>query len=185
MSCPRSWAIRSPSGPANAARIKGVIWGAAGLAVLFTVFRYYIRLTTFRRLYLDDALVGIALVILLASAVIYQVMADTMYGVLTIGAGHAIPGPYFLKDVTYYLKLQFTITILFWSCLWAVKFAFMAFFYKLGQGLKRQQMLWTVVLAFTVLAYVGCVISYPIACSSFVAGEHRRRWPCCARFDLR
>lgn len=70
-----------------------------------------------------------------------------------------------------YLKLQFASTILFWSCLWAVKGCFLAFFYKMTEGMRSYRVALWFVVAITVMGYVGAVITYPVACTSFVLGE--------------
>lgn len=149
-----------------------VIWVGVAASVFFTILRVFIRLIYFRRLYVDDAFVVMALAILIASAVMYHFMAPTMYLLYALTEENPPPTD-FLEKLIRYLKMQFAVTLLFWTCLWAVKFSFLAFFYKLGQGLRTQKLLWRVVLVFSIFAYLGCLISYPIACSSFVPGQNR------------
>lgn len=67
--------------------------------------------------------------------------------------------------------MQFAATVLFWSCLWAVKGCFLAFFFKMTEGLKPQRIMLWIVVAITSLSYLGSVITYPVSCSSFEFGE--------------
>ncbi|KAI9780212.1 MAG: hypothetical protein M1816_003136 [Peltula sp. TS41687] len=152
-------------------QLMAVIWAGVGGSVLFTLFRYYVRLLYFRRLFLDDLFVFIALVILIASAVMYQFMAPTMYNIFRITNKQELPPADLQEKLIPYLKMQFAVTLLFWTCLWAIKFAFLAFFWRLGKNLRWQRLLWNVVFAFTAFAYIGCLISYSIACSSFKPGD--------------
>lgn len=94
-----------------------------------------------------------------------------MYELLNVGAGLAIPGADFLPNASYYLKLQFALTMLYWSCLWAAKACFLSFFHRLVRGLKYCRWAWYATVVFTTLSYIGCVITYPVSCSSFVLGE--------------
>lgn len=75
-----------------------------------------------------------------------------------------------MERTTFYIKLQFASTVLFWSCLWAVKGCFLAFFYKMTEGLKPQRTMLWVVAVITALSYIGSVITYPISCTSFKPG---------------
>lgn len=94
-----------------------------------------------------------------------------MYEVLDVGAGLEQPGATFLSDASFYLKLQFALTVLYWSCLWAVKACFLAFFHRLTKGLKYCRWAWWATVLITALSYIGCVITYPVSCSSFVIGK--------------
>lgn len=150
-----------------------VVWVGVGLSVLFAIFRYCIRWIFFRRLYLDDAFVFLALVILIASGVMYHFMAPTMYIMHCILNRGDPPPPNIGELSITFMKMQFAVTLLFWTGIWAVKFAFLAFFYQLGRGLRAQSILWKSVLVFSIMAYFGCLISYPIACSSFMPGQNQ------------
>lgn len=94
-----------------------------------------------------------------------------MYELLNVGAGLTEPGPTFPAHGSYYLKLQFTLTLLYWSCLWAVKACFLSFFRRLTKGLKYCTWFWYFTAVIVALSYIGCVITYPISCSSFEVGK--------------
>lgn len=90
---------------------------------------------------------------------------------MLVSVGRAPVTPAFLAHASVYLKLQFASTLLFWSCLWAVKGCFLAFFYKMTEGLRPQRIALWVVVGVTAMSYIGAVVTYPVSCTSFVLGE--------------
>jgi hypothetical protein len=153
-----------------------VTWSLFGLAALFFFLRIGVRLKYSRTLFYDDAFACFAMIFLLAHAIVVTIMAPDMYSTLKMEKmmgqkKRQTPG---LADfqtifarITFYLKLQFSETFLYWTCLWSVKASFLAFFKRLTTNLKGHIIAWWVTVAITVLAYAGCVISYPISCNSF------------------
>ena len=133
-----------------------VVWSGAFIASSFTVTRIAIRSYKFRKIFSDDILVIIALAVLLASAVLYQITLVPMYTLLRVAAGLEPPKADFMQMGSKYLKLQFAITCLFWTILWTVKLSFLAFFRRLSSGLKQHETAWWIVLVFVVLSYVSC-----------------------------
>lgn len=123
-----------------------------------------------RRLYIDDAWAAGALVFLLGLSVVLTLANHSMYVVLHVGSGMKKPGKAFIRDGDLYLKLQDALTMLYWSCLWAVKACFLAFFHRLTKGLKYLRWAWWATLVITTLSYAGCCITYPVSCSTFKIG---------------
>ena len=82
-----------------------------------------------------------------------------MYQVLNVGAGLEEPAPGFLKNATFYLKMQFALTYLYWSCLWAVKACFLAFYHRLTKNLKYCRQAWWTIVVITLLSYIGAMIT--------------------------
>jgi hypothetical protein len=166
-----------------------VVWSLFGFAAMFFFLRIGVRLKYSKSLFYDDGFACFALVCLLAHAIVLTTMASDMYTTLALekmmgnkkrqappDMGQAPPdmaqmAPIFAK-ITRYLKLQFSATFLFWSCLWSVKASFLAFFKRLTNNLKAHVIAWWVIVGITVLAFVGCVISYPISCSSFEPSKY-------------
>ena len=70
-------------------------------------------------------------------------------------------------SITQFLKFQFAASMIFWTCVWSVKASFLAFFKRLTTNVKGHYAAWWVILVITVLAYIGCVITYPVSCSDF------------------
>nr|OQO11424.1 hypothetical protein B0A51_16348 [Rachicladosporium sp. CCFEE 5018] len=147
-----------------------VIWVTSGLCVILVFTRLAIHLKFARRLHLDDGLAILALSFLLANSVVTTLMAHPMYDIILLSVGALDPGPNFMERSTFYLKCQFASTMLFWSCLWAVKASFLAFFWRLTHQIPALRRLWWAVMALTIVSYIGCVVTYPVSCTSFVLG---------------
>ncbi|KAK8039717.1 hypothetical protein PG993_008128 [Apiospora rasikravindrae] len=147
---------------------KGAIWSLTGVAVLLVVARLSIRLRySHRRLLADDYLAILALFILIGNSAVMTLMSASMYEVIAVSAGAvAPPPPSFLDDATYYLELQFASTVLFWSCLWAVKGCFLVLFGRLARPLKWPRRAWIAIVVFTVAAYCASIVTYPLVCPS-------------------
>jgi hypothetical protein len=172
-------------------------WVLFGAATAFFLSRIAIRAKFTGRLWIDDFLAGCALACLFSNAMLITFMADSMYKSLLLAnlavpkpkpaADKALStelpsyGSTYLSTgslpvtkrenifdtVSYFMKLQFTITILFWTCLWLVKASFLAFFHRLTTNLRAYTRAWWCITIFTGLAYIVSMITYPVACSSF------------------
>ncbi|KAI9883403.1 MAG: hypothetical protein M1823_004839 [Watsoniomyces obsoletus] len=155
------------------------VWTGFALAAFFTVIRFYIRHRYFRKFFIDDALVLFALVNLAAGAALYHFTVPDMYIIELVGAGLVAAPDNMVAMASRYMKMQMTLTTLFWTCLWTVKFSFLAFFHKLGTGLQYQRKYWWVVTVITIGSYIACIVSYPVSCPSFEAGECEDESPWC------
>ena len=127
--------------------------------MLFYLARIAIRLKISHRLYIDDAWASLSLAILLGLALVLTVAIPSMYQVLNVGAGLEEPAPDFLENATFYLKMQFALTYLYWSCLWAVKACFLAFYHRLTKNLKYCRQAWWTIVVITLLSYIGAMIT--------------------------
>ncbi|KAL5351692.1 hypothetical protein ACLOAV_003552 [Pseudogymnoascus australis] len=157
--------------------LKLVIWIGVFLATLSVLLRGYIRRRYSGGFQLDDIFTFLALALLVASAIMYTVIREPMFNLVEISAGIQ-PMPTtpeaeakFFSETALYLRMQFAITVAFWSCLWTVKASFLTLFYPLGNGLKLDRMLWYGATIITVIGYIFCVISYPISCTGFNVGD--------------
>ena len=156
--------------PAHCLR-KAATWALFGISVIFFVARIAVRIHVSHRLYMDDAWAASALVILLGLSLVLTFAIPSMYEVLDVGSGLAQPTESIMPDGSFYLKMQYTLTMLYWSCLWAVKACFLAFLFRLTKGLRYLRWAWWATAVITALSYCGCVVTYPVSCSSFVLGE--------------
>lgn len=143
-----------------------------GVAFLFFVTRIGVRLKVSRRLYIDDAWASSALLILLGLSLVLTIAIPSMYQVLNVGSGLEQPDASFMANASLFLKLQYALTMLYWSALWAVKACFLSFFHRLTKGLKYCRWAWWATVVITTLSYIGCVITYPVSCTSFVIGKY-------------
>lgn len=120
------------------------------------MLRTAIRIHVFRRLFADDVCVFFAVVILIALGVLYNHAIPVIFNIERIVLGEAISSLGFKEQIEYFLKLQFSIIILFWTSLWAVKFSFLMFYKNILAGLPGHIIWWKFIFAFTVLAFLGC-----------------------------
>lgn len=153
-----------------------MIWLGVVLAICFALLRGWIRIRFNGRFQLDDLFVALALMLLIASATMYTIILKPIYQLSRVASGVSPPpsNPValekFIKDSNFYMRVQFALTLAFWTCLWLVKASFLAFFYPLSNGLKWDRWLWYGVTAFCICGYTASVISYPVSCSEFTIG---------------
>lgn len=141
------------------------MWAGIGLASVFTIIRTIIRLRISKRLFLDDAFVYFALILLIVMGVLYSLVNDYLFEIHLISVGMQLPTAEFLATGTFFLKCQFAIIVLFWTTLWAVKLSFLMYYKNLFVGLpKHMQMSWWAVVIFSVLAYLGCWATQLASC---------------------
>jgi hypothetical protein len=147
-----------------------VTWFLFGIAFIFFVSRIAVRFKTSNRLFLDDGFALLAILCLCANGVVVTMMLPTMYVTIKMakmGSKREAPPFDAFKSLTFFLKMQFAQTFIYWTCLWAVKASFLAFFKRLTTNLKGHIIAWWIIVAITALGYVGSVISYPVSCASF------------------
>lgn len=113
----------------------------------FLVFRLYVKLRSFRRLYSDDYLVLAAWIMLLAFAILWQIEASTLYLQYAVQSGVAPFTPGFINRDIELLRSIVPFTILFYSCLWAVKISLLLFFRRLQSNVRGQRIGWWSIFA--------------------------------------
>ena len=153
------------------------MWTCVGLALCFVVFRIYVRLRVFRRLYDDDYLVVLAWLILFTCTILWHIQRtlDLLYESYHIGYAGVLPSTYYLDHLTNWLRILFAGLFLNLIGLWCIKFAFLAFFRRLGRKVKGQKTVWYVVFAFTVagLAVSVGVCYYPCIFATYKFEESK------------
>lgn len=103
----------------------------------------------------------LALATLIAMAGLYVQIIPTMFDLDLAAAGSPPQSPEgmleFEERASGYLRIQFGIIILFWTCVWAVKLSILVFYKSLFDRLPRTYLYaWWAVVAFVALTYVGC-----------------------------
>lgn len=137
---------------------KGVVWSGLIITLFFFAFRIYVRVKSFQRIYIDDALVLLAWLMMLATSIICQTLSGAMYRSFRSFSGEVSPPlPNFVIDVQNFLRGSAVVIMLFYSTLCAVKLSFLIFFRRLVQGVARQKQLWWCVLAITIGSYFVCI----------------------------
>lgn len=162
-----------------------VTWTLFGVALSFFIARMTIRLKVSKKIFWDDGWAFFAIILLLANAAIITAMLKPMYITIQMQKFSASikrqePGVDIFASLVKFLKFQFGETLIFWTCLWAVKASFLAFFKRLTDNVKGHYLAWWIITVITGLAYIGCVITYPVSCSEFTPCEwsseqYRRR----------
>ena len=113
---------------------------------------------------MDDGLVMFALILALASAILWQIFASDMFELMAVSSGHKMPTPGFADNSEAYFKASVAVIAFFYSTLWAIKVSFLVFFKRLTKNVRRQQLLWWPVLGFTVATYFVCIGTIQYRC---------------------
>ncbi|KAI4274742.1 MAG: hypothetical protein LQ337_003713 [Flavoplaca oasis] len=147
----------------------GFVWGGFAVAIICCGLRCLARIRTFKKLLIDDYFVLLALSLVLASAITWQIFARDMYYVLGVSAGLEMPGEDFSQVAGDYFKATLAVIILFYSALWCIKISFLLFFRRLGNNVRGQRRIWWPVFGVTVATYFACIgsIQYQCLVSSF------------------
>lgn len=115
------------------------------------------RIKTFRRLLVDDFLTGFAWIILLATAILWQVITPDLYELMEVTAAIRMPGVNFVENAERYMKGSLAVLFLFYVGLWCVKLSFLIFFYRLGDQVTYYRVSWWIVTIFTICAGFVCL----------------------------
>jgi hypothetical protein len=120
-------------------------------------FRYYVRIETFRRLLPDDYLTGFVWIVLLATTILWHVVAPDMYELMGVAAMVRMPSEHFVQHAERYMKGSLGVLFVFYVGLWTVKVGFLGFFYRLGSKVTYYCVFWWVVTCITVACGAVCV----------------------------
>ena len=161
----------------DASQPQSTIWIVTALAITFVVLRFAIRLllvkktTTVDNVLISDLLVFLALATLVAMAGLYVQITPTMFDLDLYAAGRPLLSPdetkaELVERANRYLRVQFGIIGLFWTCVWAVKLSILVFYKSLFDRLSRTYWYaWWAVVAFVALSYAGCWVFQLESCS--------------------
>lgn len=151
------------------------MWAGIALATVFAMIKTAIRLYVSKRLFIDDLLVYVALMLLVVMGILYTLINETIFEIDMVGMGEMLPPPGFEDNVGFFLRAQFAIIVIFWTTLWAVKLSLLMYYKKLFSGLPgHEQRVWWAVTVFAVLSYIGCWITQLLSCtpiSTYFTGE--------------
>lgn len=134
------------------------------MAIICCCLRFLARVQTYKKLLADDYFVVIALVFTIASAVIWQIDAETMFRSRRVWAGLELPGADFVSVNERYYKSLVAVFILFFSSLWSIKISFLLFFRRLGKNVLNEKLIWWPVFCITVATYFVCLGTIPYSC---------------------
>ena len=149
---------RAHGSVASANYTKGILWTGVAVSLSFYIFRIWVRVKIFRRLFPDDAFVLAAWLMATAYAAIWQWCGSQLYISIAVASGKLLkPPPDILSQVKTFLRGLFVAYVLFYTCLWCIKLSFLLFYWKFVNHVRRQRILWWAVLVFTVASYAVCL----------------------------
>ena len=104
---------------------------------------------------------------MLADNIAFTLYLPIIYQLTAIQAGElSLPPDEVLALNLVYLKYELSIRLIFWSCLWAAKGAFLALYWQIFNPSRSFVRAWWIVLAFTIVTYFVCVAGNLTACGS-------------------
>ena len=126
-----------------------------------------IRARAFSTLLADDGLVVAAWIMLLASAVTWQIQAGTLYWYIDTlyGRRPPVPAADAFRAMGPVLRFSLAWYILFYTCLWAVKFSFLVFFRRLGFKLHQSRTWWWCVFGISLGGWIACIGTLDYECT--------------------
>lgn len=154
--------------PPRLTHTQGTIWALTTLSLLFLPARLYARWTSFHRFYWDDFFVLFAWILSLSITASCTAYNNATYEVMYLGSDQLFSGfPSNVEIIAMQFSRLFAIVpMIFYTGLWAVKFAFLLFFRRLGtQAVSSLRWLWWVVTGVTGVCYFACFASLPYKCS--------------------
>ena len=133
------------------------MWGGTALSLCFLIFRIFVRLRYFKKIYADDFFVLAAWLMLLTSSIIWQMQQTRLYYSFKLSAGQMQATANVLEAEKSFFHANLAVLILFLSCLWSVKISLLVFFRRLGQQVRGQKIWWWSVMGFTILTWAICI----------------------------
>ena len=135
--------------------LKTIQWTGVVLSLSFLIFRVYVRLRLFRRLFPDDGFIVAAWLFYVALGIIFQTQINSMWIATNVDSNRQDQlSTDYIERVNVFLRLQIGTWVLSLTALWLVKFSFLLFFRKLGNHVRRQRILWWAVIGVTSASYV-------------------------------
>ncbi|KFY04279.1 hypothetical protein O988_00891 [Pseudogymnoascus sp. VKM F-3808] len=142
------------------------------LAILFVAARTIVRWKKEHTIQAEDYLCWLALASFVSLVGLYFNILDTIYIVTAVASGKAKPTATFVSDGNHMMRCMFAIQLLFWMSLYAVKFSLLFLFRRLALGLPLYEKIWTGVVVFTMLSFIGSVITELTSCTPLIAYFH-------------
>ena len=104
---------------------------------------------------------------MLAENIAFTLYLPIIYRLTAVEAGELrLPPIELLALKLRFLKYSVSIRLIFWSCLWAAKAAFLALYWQLFNPSRSFVRAWWIVLGFTIVTYFVCVAGVLTACGS-------------------
>lgn len=138
-------------------------------SVLFVIARITLRLRYQKRLFIDDAFLFIAQVLLCVCLGLLYMFADSLFldEALVTRPSLAIIPPDFENQLFRFHKISDAYLVLTYTSIFAVKFSFLFFFRVLVRRVHKMVVYWWIVVAVTAVAWIVCSISIFLPCLYF------------------
>ncbi|KAK2768273.1 hypothetical protein FQN54_000126 [Arachnomyces sp. PD_36] len=140
-----------------------------GVTSAFCISRFSLRLWRAAGFQMDDLFMLLAWLFFLGLAINYIVITPILYRVTAVQMGEEMLYVDLEDDALLMIKIFFANTMLFWFSLWSVKISLLFLYRRLMKGLPQLMRWWWVVMGFTLVSLVGCVVSNFTSCSSMHA----------------
>lgn len=137
-----------------------IIWTLSGIAFAFLAARLVIRLKVYGRLFVDDGLVILAIICLLATDVVDTTMLPRTFIIQDVRVNHQVKPSHYQAIADSYAKYEWADAYLFFTGIWAVKGSFLAYYDDLTKRLSPFRRAWWAAIVFTILTYIGSLFAY-------------------------
>lgn len=127
-----------------------------------TAGRYLIRMKTVGHLKWDDAVHGIAVIVMVGYTASYTTLLRITYPLKLWATG--VDGVSSDNELIRHPRLEFASMILFWTAIYAIKFSFLLFYRDIFRISHRFMKAWWAVFAFTWLTFLVCILSVLWGC---------------------
>jgi hypothetical protein len=165
--------------PSSKNRLFITIWVLHGVALLVVLSRVAFQFRFARVFWIEDALSTLALLCLFGDGMLVTIM--TIYA-STMGDDVQLSPILPLMDsgalertasaTGYLMRLRFSETLIFWTCLWLLKASFLAMWHRTSNPTTRMgRAMWRIVVAITVLGFVAFTMTFSLACKSLNPSE--------------
>ena len=144
--------------------LKGLLWGATAISAMFVVFRVFVRIKVFRKIWVDDVLVVFAWLLLLITAILWQTQIEALYIQFELLAQTVLPTPEIEHKQVVYFRSLAALIVMFYTCLFAIKLSFLFFFRRLGAKVQGQGTWWWIVLVFNTATWITLIASMGWRC---------------------
>ncbi|KAH8697813.1 hypothetical protein BGW36DRAFT_379522 [Talaromyces proteolyticus] len=139
-------------------------WVGVALALVLVAIRTYIQYRNAKRFFINDYWIFLAMLIHIATAIVYQTAIPAMYELAYVSAG-VEPTEGFTDRANMFLRLIFASDLLLWTTLWCVKFSLLFFFWRLFDSVQSpMRIFWWIMVAVTAATYSTSVVLQMFAC---------------------
>jgi len=131
--------------------LNAIAWTLCSVAIVVTAGRYWIRYHRLGKLQWDDHLNGLALLLLIGFVATYQAYLPIQYDLELAALGLSDDVPSRDQQVML-LKIQLANELIFWFCIYAVKYSFLATYWAIFNVSAAFRRAWFALTAYTTLS---------------------------------